>query len=47
MTSTDESRGRPISKAKIEILLGKTQKFDELMAYSVEERADDDGQEQT
>ncbi|XP_041996836.1 uncharacterized protein At2g34160-like [Salvia splendens] len=35
----DESRGRPISKAKIEIVLGKTQKFDELMAAAAEERA--------
>ncbi|KAM7512717.1 hypothetical protein LguiB_011592 [Lonicera macranthoides] len=63
MTSTvdmkDESRGRPIQKAKvegfrsdplakrenpigastvIEILLGKTEKFDELMAAAAEER---------
>ncbi|KAL7591843.1 uncharacterized protein At2g34160 [Lactuca sativa] len=42
MTSTvdmkDESRGRPIQKAKIEILLGKTDKFDELMAAAEEER---------
>ena len=28
----DDSRGRPVQKAKIEILLGKTEKFDELMA---------------
>ncbi|GFQ01592.1 uncharacterized protein at2g34160 [Phtheirospermum japonicum] len=42
----DESRGRPISKAKIEIVLGKTEKFDELMASAAEERAGD-GQEQT
>ncbi|KAK4415537.1 hypothetical protein Salat_2661100 [Sesamum alatum] len=45
MTSTveirDESRGRPISKAKIEIVLGKTEKFDELMAAAAEERAGD------
>ncbi len=34
----DESRGRPIQKAKIEILLGKTDKFDELMAAAAEER---------
>ncbi|KAJ4951633.1 hypothetical protein NE237_028465 [Protea cynaroides] len=34
----DESRGRPIQKAKIEILLGKTQNFDELMAAAAEER---------
>ncbi|CAI8601278.1 unnamed protein product [Vicia faba] len=36
MTSTvdikDDSRGRPVQKAKIEILLGKTANFDELMA---------------
>ncbi|KAK6124806.1 hypothetical protein DH2020_041451 [Rehmannia glutinosa] len=42
----DESRGRPISKAKIEIVLGKTEKFDELMAAAAEERAGD-GEEQT
>ncbi|KAL0374310.1 UNVERIFIED_CONTAM: hypothetical protein Sradi_3346700 [Sesamum radiatum] len=50
MTSTveirDESRGRPISKAKIEIVLGKTEKFDELMAAAAEERAGD-GDEQS
>ncbi|KAI7748384.1 hypothetical protein M8C21_004854 [Ambrosia artemisiifolia] len=44
MTSTvdmkDESRGRPIQKAKIEILLGKTDKFDELMAAAAEERGE-------
>ncbi|XP_042515246.1 uncharacterized protein At2g34160-like [Macadamia integrifolia] len=34
----DESRGRPIQKAKIEILLGKTENFDELMAAAAEER---------
>ncbi|GJW34545.1 DNA/RNA-binding protein Alba-like protein [Tanacetum coccineum] len=51
MTSTvdmkDESRGRPIQKAKIEILLEKTDKFDELMAAAAEERgelADGEGQ---
>ncbi|KAI4344115.1 hypothetical protein L6164_011383 [Bauhinia variegata] len=42
MTSTvdikDDSRGRPVSKAKIEILLGKTENFDELMAAEAEER---------
>ncbi|KAG8497011.1 hypothetical protein CXB51_008231 [Gossypium anomalum] len=36
MTSTvdmrEESGGRPVQKAKIEILLGKSEKFDELMA---------------
>ncbi|OEL22962.1 Uncharacterized protein BAE44_0016020 [Dichanthelium oligosanthes] len=42
MTSTvdvkDDSRSRPIQKAKIEIVLGKTEKFDELMAAAEEER---------
>ncbi|KAL8206238.1 hypothetical protein R6Q57_009789 [Mikania cordata] len=52
MTSTvdmkDESRGRPIQKAKIEILLEKTDKFDELMAAAAaaEERGElADGEE--
>ncbi|KMZ63971.1 Alba DNA/RNA-binding protein [Zostera marina] len=37
----DESRGgRPIQKAKIEILLGKTDKFDELMAAAADERGE-------
>ncbi|XVE63507.1 hypothetical protein DITRI_Ditri07aG0025800 [Diplodiscus trichospermus] len=39
MTSTvdmrEESGGRPVQKAKIEILLGKSEKFDELMAAAV------------
>ncbi|CAK9169249.1 unnamed protein product [Ilex paraguariensis] len=43
----DESRGRSISKAKIEILLGKTANFDELMAAAAEERAAGDGDEQS
>nr|GEW89929.1 DNA/RNA-binding protein Alba-like protein [Tanacetum cinerariifolium] len=52
MTSTvdmkDESRGRPIQKAKIEILLEKTDKFDELMAAAAEERGElADGEEQS
>ncbi|TVU32983.1 hypothetical protein EJB05_24751 [Eragrostis curvula] len=42
MTSTvdvkDDNRNRPIQKAKIEIVLGKTDKFDELMAAAAEER---------
>ncbi|KAF8389099.1 hypothetical protein HHK36_025784 [Tetracentron sinense] len=51
MTSTvdmkDELRGRPIQKAKIEILLGKTENFDELMAAAAEEReAAGDSEEQ-
>ncbi|KAK7349141.1 hypothetical protein VNO77_06274 [Canavalia gladiata] len=41
MTSTvdikDDSRGRPVQKAKIEILLGKTANFDELMAAAAAE----------
>ncbi|KAJ9163117.1 hypothetical protein P3X46_022821 [Hevea brasiliensis] len=51
MTSTvdmrDESRGRPVQKAKIEILLGKTENFDELMAAAAEERDIVDGEEQS
>ncbi|KAF3972380.1 hypothetical protein CMV_004115 [Castanea mollissima] len=43
MTSTVDMRedagGRPIQKAKIEILLGKSEKFDELMAAAQEEAA--------
>ncbi|CAD5186557.1 uncharacterized protein At2g34160 [Musa acuminata AAA Group] len=42
----DESRGRPMQKAKIEILLGKTENFDELMAAATERDAED-GEEQT
>ena len=42
MTSTvdvkDDTRNRPIQKVKIEILIGKTEKFDELMAAAAEER---------
>ncbi|GFZ07966.1 alba DNA/RNA-binding protein [Actinidia rufa] len=51
MTSTvdmkDESRGRPVQKAKIEIVLGKTAKFDELMAAQAEERGNGDVDMQT
>lgn len=51
MTSTvdmkDEARGRPVQKAKIEILLGKTEKFDELMAAAREERELGEGEEQS
>ncbi|XP_010250057.1 PREDICTED: uncharacterized protein At2g34160-like [Nelumbo nucifera] len=43
----DESRGRPIQKAKIEILLAKTENFDELMAAAAEERDIADGEEQS
>ncbi|KAL0863940.1 hypothetical protein Bca101_043058 [Brassica carinata] len=42
MTSTvdikDGSRGRPVQKPKIEITLGKSEKFDELMAAANEEK---------
>ncbi|KAI9192078.1 hypothetical protein LWI28_018058 [Acer negundo] len=37
----EETGGRPVSKAKIEILLGKSGKFDELMAAAAEEAAID------
>ncbi|EES06481.1 hypothetical protein BDA96_04G092300 [Sorghum bicolor] len=51
MTSTvdvkDETRPRPIQKAKIEILLGKTDKFDELMAAAAEEREANEAEEQS
>ncbi|GMP74257.1 hypothetical protein CsSME_00031722 [Camellia sinensis var. sinensis] len=43
----DESRGRPIQEAKIEILLGKTEKFDELMAATTAERELREGEEQS
>ncbi|PKA64679.1 Uncharacterized protein AXF42_Ash007426 [Apostasia shenzhenica] len=43
----DEARGRPIQKAKIEILLGKSEKFDELMAAAAEEKDLADGEEQS
>ncbi|KAK0572223.1 hypothetical protein LWI29_028108 [Acer saccharum] len=50
MTSTvdmkDETRARPVQKAKIEILLGKTANFDELMAAAAEERESGNGEEQ-
>ncbi|KAF3333551.1 hypothetical protein FCM35_KLT01242 [Carex littledalei] len=42
MTSTvevkDDGKTRPIQKAKIEIILGKSEKFDEIMAAAAEER---------
>ena len=52
LTSTvdmkDESRGRPIQKAKIEILLGKTENFDALMAAAAaEEREAAEAEEQS
>ncbi|KAE8664318.1 Mitochondrial substrate carrier family protein [Hibiscus syriacus] len=42
----EDMRGRPVQKAKIEILLGKTEDFDELMAASAEERDVVDGEVQ-
>ncbi|KAK8956015.1 hypothetical protein KSP40_PGU008885 [Platanthera guangdongensis] len=42
----DESRGRPIQKAKIEIILGKSEKFDDLMASAAEEN-DAEGDEES
>ncbi|PON78343.1 Alba DNA/RNA-binding protein [Parasponia andersonii] len=51
LTSTvdmkDDSRGRPIQKAKIEIVLGKTENFDELMAAAAEEREAAEAEEQS
>ncbi|KAG2656848.1 uncharacterized protein At2g34160-like isoform X2 [Panicum virgatum] len=51
MTSTvdvkDETRNRAIQKAKIEILLGKTEKFDGLMAAAAEEREATEAEEQS
>ncbi|KAK4754283.1 hypothetical protein SAY87_002387 [Trapa incisa] len=51
MTSTvdikDDSRGRPVQKAKIEIVLVKTANFDELMAAAAEERENNEGEEQS
>ncbi|KAK3130766.1 hypothetical protein QOZ80_6AG0544300 [Eleusine coracana subsp. coracana] len=50
MTSTvdvnDDARGRPIQKAKIEIVMGKSEKFDELMAAAAAEREAAEAEEQ-
>ncbi|KAG8388281.1 hypothetical protein BUALT_Bualt02G0109300 [Buddleja alternifolia] len=50
MTSTveikDDSRGRPVQKAKIEVVLGKTANFDELMAAAEEARENRNAEEQ-
>ncbi|KAJ8471043.1 hypothetical protein OPV22_025386 [Ensete ventricosum] len=43
----DESRGRLLRKAKIEILLGKTENFDELMAAAAQRGDGDGGEEQS
>ncbi|KAL8166469.1 hypothetical protein V2J09_007968 [Rumex salicifolius] len=46
----NESGGRPIQKAKIEIVLGKSEKFDELMAAAAAAAAEaeaDGGEEQS
>ncbi|KAG8045839.1 hypothetical protein GUJ93_ZPchr0008g13644 [Zizania palustris] len=42
----DESRVRPLQKAKIEIVLGKSDTFDELMAAAAEEREAAEAEEQ-
>ncbi|GAV89592.1 Alba domain-containing protein [Cephalotus follicularis] len=46
MTSTidmrEETGGRPVQKAKIEIFLCKTEKFDELITATTEDAADED-----
>ncbi|XP_065849299.1 uncharacterized protein At2g34160-like [Euphorbia lathyris] len=38
----EETGGRPVPKAKIEILLGKTEKFDELMAAAAAAAAEEE-----
>ncbi|TYH68887.1 hypothetical protein ES332_D05G019900v1 [Gossypium tomentosum] len=43
----EESRGWPVQKAKIEILLGRTENFDELMVAAAEEREAVDGEYQS
>ncbi|KAJ8560236.1 hypothetical protein K7X08_004294 [Anisodus acutangulus] len=40
----DEPGARPIPKAKIEVVLGKTQKFDELMAAEAKQNGDNEEQ---
>ncbi|GAY45057.1 Alba domain-containing protein [Citrus sinensis] len=40
----EETGGRPVQKAKIEILLGKSEKFDELMAAAEEEAINNEEQ---
>ncbi|CAH9083863.1 unnamed protein product [Cuscuta europaea] len=53
MTSTvdvrDDSRGRPITKAKIEVVLGKSDKFDETIAAAAAAEKDQQvgGEEQS
>ncbi|KAL9662478.1 hypothetical protein QQ045_027311 [Rhodiola kirilowii] len=44
---SNDSRPRPVQKARIEIVLVKTEKFDELMAAAEEERRAEEGQEQS
>ncbi|CAA0810921.1 Uncharacterized protein SHERM_12355 [Striga hermonthica] len=41
----DDSRGRTVQKAKIEIVLGKTANFDELMAAAKEALENGDGED--
>ncbi|KAK4351438.1 hypothetical protein RND71_030751 [Anisodus tanguticus] len=38
----DEPGARPIPKAKIEVVMGKTEKFDELMAAEAEQNGDNE-----
>ncbi|KAG2308990.1 hypothetical protein Bca52824_028738 [Brassica carinata] len=51
LTSTvgikDDSRGRPVPKAKMEITLGKSEKFDELMTAATEEKEAEEDQVQS
>ncbi|VFQ64245.1 unnamed protein product [Cuscuta campestris] len=51
MTSTvdvkDDSRGRPVSKAKIEIVLVKSENFDEIMAAAAEKDRGGNGEVQS
>ncbi|XP_047342517.1 uncharacterized protein At2g34160-like [Impatiens glandulifera] len=42
----DESKGRPVQKAKIEITLGKTENFDELMAAQADQTENGDAEVQ-
>ncbi|GER31732.1 alba DNA/RNA-binding protein [Striga asiatica] len=41
----DESRGRSVQKAKIEIVLGKTANFDELMAVAKQRMETENGED--
>ncbi|XP_047324648.1 uncharacterized protein At2g34160-like [Impatiens glandulifera] len=43
----DDPGARPVPKAKIEIVLGKSEKFNELMAAEAEGRGDGESEEQS